>query len=114
MALPTGPGWPEVEEYKEWARIGTDAVPDTLDDVAIDQALSAVKSAIVARCPGLSAAPCPADVLYACLLWANRLLVRRQSPEGIVGVPDMGMVTIATYDSDIRQMLTPWYEPVIA
>jgi hypothetical protein len=114
MPLPTGPNWPEVDEYKEWARIGTDVVPDTLDDVAIDQALSAVKVAIVARCPTLAAAPCPEDVLYACLLWTNRLLVRRQSPEGVVGVPDMGMVTIAAFDSDIRQMLSPWLEPVIS
>lgn len=109
MGLPTGLGWPDIDEYKQWAR-----VPDTVDDVAIDQALSAVKVAIVARCPVLATAACPEDALYACLLWTNRLLVRRQSPEGIVGIQDMGAVAIVGHDSDISRMLSPWIEPVIA
>ena len=109
MALPTGPGWPDIDEYKQWSR-----VTDTVDDVAIDQALSAVKGAIVSRCPVLATAPCPFDALYACLLWTNRLLVRRQSPEGIVGIADMGAVAIMKTDRDIQQMLSPWMEPVIA
>lgn len=109
MALPTGPGWPDIDEYKQWAR-----VPDTVDDVAIDQALSAVKQAIVARCPVLATLACPFDALYACLLWTNRILVRRQSPEGIVGIADMGAVKIMRSDRDIDQMLSPWVEPVIA
>ena len=109
MALPTGPGWPDIDEYRQWAR-----VPDTADDVAIDQALSAVKVAIVARCPVLATAACPEDAQYACLLWTNRLLVRKQSPEGIVGIADMGAVAIVSTDRDILQMLSPWMEPVIA
>ena len=80
MALPTGLNWPTVDEYKDWARIR-----DTSDDVAIDQALSAVMEAIVARAPSLATADCPTDVLYATLLWTNRLLSRRNSPDGIVG-----------------------------
>jgi|SRR3954471_2490453 hypothetical protein len=109
MAQPTGPGWPDLDEYKEWAR-----VPDAVDDVATDQALSAVKEAVIARCPGLAAAACPADVLYGCLLWTNRVLNRRNSPDGIVGVADLGVATIKTFDQDIKQMLSPWLEPVIA
>lgn len=114
MGLPTGPGWPDIEEYKQWARVGSATIPDTLDDVAIDQALSAVKTAIVSRCPVLATQACPADASYACLLWTNRLLVRRQSPEGIVGIADMGAVAIKASDKDIDQMLSPWVEPVIA
>jgi hypothetical protein len=111
MGLPTGLGWPDIDEYKQWARVpGT----DTVDDVAIDQALSAVKVAIVARCPTLATAACPPDALYACLLWTNRVLVRRQSPEGIVGIADLGAVRIMRTDADIDQMLSPWIEPVIA
>jgi hypothetical protein len=109
MALPTGLGWPDIDEYKQWAR-----VVDTVDDVAIDQALSAVMAAIVARCPVLATAPCPEDALYACLLWTNRLLVRRQSPEGIVGIADMGAVKIMRTDADIDDLLAPWKEPVVA
>lgn len=108
MALPTGPGWPDIDEYKDWSKVS-----DTADDVAIDQALSAAKAAIVARCPTLLSAPCPSDVLYGCLLWTNRLLVRRQSPEGVVGVADLGIVNIASRDRDIAQMLSPWLEVVI-
>lgn len=114
MPQPTGPGWPDLDEYKEWARIGSAADPDTLDDVAIDQALLAVKQAVVARCPTLATAACPADVSYGTLLWTNRLLVRRQSPEGVVGIADLGVATIAAFDRDIAQMLSPWIEPVIA
>jgi hypothetical protein len=109
MALPTGLGWPDIDEYRKWAR-----VPDNIDDVAIDQALLAVQEAIVARCPTLATAECPNDVQYACLLWTNRVLNRRNSPDGIVGVADLGVANISKIDTDIRQMLSPHVEPVIA
>jgi hypothetical protein len=109
MALPTGLNWPTVDEYKDWARIR-----DTSDDVAIDQALSAVQEAIVARAPVLATADCPTDVLYATLLWTNRLLSRRNSPDGIVGVADLGVATIAKADRDVLQLLSPWLEPVLS
>jgi hypothetical protein len=108
MALPTGNDWPDVETYKQWARI-----KDSNDDVAIDEALQAVQSAIVSRCPSLAVADCPADVQYGTMLWTNRLLSRRNSPDGIVGVADLGVATIAKADRDILQMLSPWVEPVL-
>lgn len=112
MAQPTGLGWPDLDEYKAWARTKPG---DVADDVAIDQALSAVKSAILQRgLAELLAGPCPEDLAYCVLLWTNRLLVRRQSPEGIVGIADLGVVSIAKVDADIRQMLNPWLQPVIA
>lgn len=109
MALPTGLNWPTLDEYKDWARIR-----DTADDVAIDQALSAVMVAIVARAPALATADCPWDVNYATLLWTNRLLSRRNSPDGIVGVADLGVATIAKADRDVLQLLSPWLEPVLS
>jgi hypothetical protein len=109
MGLPTGPNWPTVDEYKDWARIR-----DTSDDVAIDQALSAVQEAIVSRAPMLATSACPTDVLYATLLWTNRLLSRRNSPDGIVGVADLGVATIAKADRDVLQLLSPWLEPVLS
>jgi hypothetical protein len=109
MPLPTGLNWPTVDEYKDWARIR-----DTNDDVAIDQALSAVMAAIVSRAPLLATADCPTDVLYACLLWTNRLLSRRNSPDGIVGVADLGVATISKADKDVLQLLSPWLEPVLS
>jgi hypothetical protein len=109
MTLPTGTGWPDIDEYRKWAR-----VPDNIDDVAIDQALLAVQEAIVARCPTMATAPCPNDVQYATLLWTNRVLNRRNSPDGVVGVADLGVATISNFDKDITQMLSPYLEPVIA
>lgn len=109
MGLPTGPNWPTVDEYKDWARIR-----DTSDDVAIDQALSAVQEAIVSRAPMLTASACPQDVQYATLLWTNRLLSRRNSPDGIVGVADLGVATIAKADGDVYRLLSPWIEPVLS
>jgi hypothetical protein len=109
MALPTGSGWPDVDEYKAWARVS-----DTVDDAALDQALSAVQEAVVVRCPSLATASCPYDAYYAVLLWTNRVLNRRNSPDGIVGVADLGVATIKNFDKDIAQMLSPYVEPVIA
>lgn len=109
MALPTGPGWPDVDEYKQWAR-----VPDTTDDAAVDQALSAVQEAVIGRCPLLLNVACPNDCRYAVLLWTNRVLNRRNSPDGIVGVAELGVATISNFDKDIVQMLSPYIEPVIA
>lgn len=109
MTLPVGLGWPDIDEYRKWAR-----VPDNVDDVAIDQALLAVQEAIVARCPSLGIAACPNDVQYAVLLWTNRVLNRRNSPDGVVGVADLGVANISNFDKDIVQMLSPHIEPVIA
>lgn len=109
MALPTGIGWPDIDEYRKWARVS-----DNVDDVAIDQALLAVQEAIVARCPSLATAACPNDAQYACLLWTNRVLNRRNSPDGIVGVADLGIATIKSFDKDIVQMLSPYVEPVVS
>jgi hypothetical protein len=109
MPLPSGSGWPDIDEYKAWARI-----PDGVDDVAADQALTAVMTAIVARCPTLATAPCPGDVVYATLLWTNRLLIRRNSPEGVIGIAELGIASIVKIDSDIAQLLSPWLEVVIA
>jgi hypothetical protein len=109
MAPPLGSGWPDLAEYKEWARIA-----DTRDDAAIDQALAAVTSSIVERCPLLLTEACPYEAQYATLLWTNRLLSRRNSPDGIVGVADLGIATVSRADKDILQMLSPWLEQVIA
>jgi len=101
--------WPDLDEYKEWARI-----TDTRDDAAIDQALAAATNAIIARCPVLMVESCPYEVQYATLLWTNRLLSRRNSPDGIVGVADLGIATVSRMDADIKQMLSPWLDQVVA
>lgn len=111
--------WPNADDYRAWARI-----PDAVDDAAIEDALAAVTVGVLARCPSLAApehpdlpvdpATCPADVAYAVLLWTNRLLARRNSPDGVVGVADLGVANVARMDADIQRMLSPWLAVVLA
>ena len=120
MALP-GPGeWLTLEDYKTWARI--DAT-DTTDDEAISRAVAAAMEALEIRAPiafpidpetGEPLAPVPAGVEEAGLLLTNRLMARRNSPDGIVGVSDMGTARVLSYDADITALVSPWTEMVVA
>lgn len=103
--------WPDIPDYRNWAR-----VPDGVDDDAIADALAAVQDAIRMRCPCLfGPTPFVPDSAYqAALLWTSRLLARRNSPEGVVGVGDMGVATIAGYDRDVQRLLSPYIDPVLA
>ena len=117
MAGPWG-SWLTVDEYKAWARIdGT----DTTDDAAIAEAVDASSEAVQIRAPkgfvlddDQAPVPPPGPVHEAGLLLANRLMSRRNSPDGVVGVSDMGTATILSYDADITALLSPWTEMVVA
>jgi hypothetical protein len=41
-------------------------------------------------------------------------MARRNSPDGIVGVSDMGTARVMSYDADIAQLIAPWTPMVIA
>jgi hypothetical protein len=103
--------WPDVLDYRTFAR-----VPDTVDDVAIADALAAVQDAIRARCPILfGATPSVPDAVYqAALLWTARVLSRRNSPDGIVGVGEMGVANVGRWDPDVQRLLAPYTDPVLA
>ena len=105
--------WPTADDYKAWARIGT---ADTLDDAAIAQAVAAVNTHVAGRCTLLDpdAEDLPADVVYACLLLTNRLLARRNSPEGIVGSFDGVIADIGRTDPDAGRLLRPYEAAKIA
>jgi len=114
---PGGP-WLDVAGYKAWARI--DAA-DTADDTAIQEATDATMEAIELRAPlGFAVdvdgnpLPVPAMLIQAGRLLTNRLMSRRNSPDGVVGVSDMGTAIILSYDADISQMIGPWSEMVVA
>lgn len=50
----------------------------------------------------------PAEVNMACLLQAARLFVRRQSPFGIAGSPDLGTVRLfSKLDADVETLVRP-------
>lgn len=114
---PGGP-WLTAGAYKAWARID---VSDTADDPAIQAAVDAAQEALELRAPlGFvidpegDPLPVPAMLTQAGLLLTNRLMSRRNSPDGVVGVSDMGTATILSYDADISQMVGPWTEAVVA
>lgn len=112
--------WLTRDAYKAWARIDAS---DTRDDAAIDAAVAAAAEAVELRAPVAFATdvngapiydPPPPGVQQAGLLLANRLMSRRNSPDGVVGVPELGTARIASYDADISALLGPWTEMVIA
>jgi hypothetical protein len=105
-------GWPDRDAYKAWAR-----VVDNFDDVAIDDALAAVLTAIESRCPVLfGATPAvPDDAHQAALIWANRLLARRNSSEGVIGTGgDLSAIRVGRWDPDVERLLAPYKDVVIA
>jgi hypothetical protein len=117
VATPWGP-WLTPDEYKAYARIES---ADTTDDAAITEAVDASMEAIQLRAPrgfvtdeAGAALPVPYGVHQAGLLLTNRLMSRRNSPDGVVGVSDMGTARILSYDADINVLLSPWTEMVVA
>lgn len=107
--------WPTLTDYLCYARI-----TDTYDDAIVTSSLAAVKAAVLHRCPMLATVvepDVPDDVFHAMLIWTNRLVARRNSPEGIVGIGvagDMGVVNIGRYDSDVQRLLAPYTAAVLA
>lgn len=50
----------------------------------------------------------PADVTQAALLMAVRLFRRKDSPEGVIGSADFGLVRVTNRDPDVRALLEPY------
>lgn len=110
--------WLTVAGYKAWARID---VADTTDDAAITEASDAAMQALQLRAPrGFvydpdtgDPLPPPAMLVQAGRMVVNRLMARRNSPDGVVGVSDLGTATVLSYDTDINQNVSPWTEMVV-
>jgi hypothetical protein len=113
-----GGSWLTVDGYKAWARIPDS---DTTDDVAISEASAAAAEAIELRAPKPfkpdpdtgETPPTPPMLIQAGRLLTNRLLARRNSPDGVVGVSDIGTATVLSYDADINQQISPHSEMVL-
>lgn len=113
------PPWLTVDDYKAFARI-----TDSTDDAAISGNVAAAMSVLELRAPYAFVfepdtdppvpVPVPDDVHQAGLLLVNRLMARRNSPDGVVGVSDMGTARIASYDADINMLVSAWTESVVA
>lgn len=50
----------------------------------------------------------PEAIAEATLLQANRLLKRRDSPEGVIGSADWGSARVSRWDPDVEDLLTPY------
>jgi hypothetical protein len=55
----------------------------------------------------------PQGVYEACLLRAARLFKRRESPDGIAGAGDFGVVRVGRYDPDYDSLIQPFVIPGI-
>lgn len=54
----------------------------------------------------------PDPIKAACLLLAGRLFRRKDSPEGVKGFSDMGVVRVSRYDSDYDNAIGPYVRTV--
>lgn len=56
----------------------------------------------------------PADVRLACVIQAQRLFKRFDSPLGVVGMGDMGSIRVSRVDSDVQALLSPYVRMAVA
>jgi len=116
----------DVASLKTYLRI-TQA--DTLDDEVLQTIVLAVMAEQVARLipsafdvpqvnpliVGGEPVPKVADDVYqAALQRGARLYARRASPEGLVGLGELGVARIPPYDKDIDALEAPWRAVVLA
>lgn len=94
-----------VEQFRKWA--GTQ-VPAQVPDVLIQQCLDEAEAGIAADC-GTTIDAITADRAAAAVAVgeeqrrANRLLARRNSPEGVAGIGDAGVIAIPSRDADSQR-----------
>lgn len=50
----------------------------------------------------------PADLVQAVDLLTARYLARRNSPDGMVGLGDLGPAQVPYSDADVERLLNPW------
>ena len=51
----------------------------------------------------------PAPVTQACIIQAARIYKRNDSPTGVMGFGDMGIIRVGTQlDPDVKQLLEPY------
>lgn len=77
-------------------------------------AYKAAEAAVRARCrwpyETSDGAPIPApdDLVQAVILRTGRYMARANSPDGLVGMGEMGVMRVSVVDGDIRALEGPW------
>jgi hypothetical protein len=56
----------------------------------------------------------PVDVRLACVILSQRLFKRFDSPTGVLGMGDLGVIRISRIDSDIQALLAPYQKVSVA
>jgi hypothetical protein len=56
----------------------------------------------------------PLDVRMACILQAQRLFKRFDSPLGVLGMSDLGTIRVSRVDSDVQALLAPYMKVTYA
>ena len=100
------PDWPALAEVKDQLRIRES---DTTDDRIILACRDAATAHVLERCgqPDWGDGDVPPDVRRAAVMLAGRLVKRRDSLDGSIGMPDLGTVRIYGRDFDIERLLVP-------
>jgi hypothetical protein len=95
--------WPRLEDLKLWVR-----VTDRSEDAFLTRLLGDSIEAVQERCgQWWPAGEVPRTVARATIMHASRVYKRRDSLDGTIGLPDMGMLRVGKFDSDIDGFLYP-------
>lgn len=95
---------PTAADFRAWSGANLPAtVPDALIQGVLDEAAAAVASEVGVAEAVLWSGPAAPIATGEVLRRASRLLARRNSPEGIAGVGEMGMVTVPARDVDSQR-----------
>lgn len=58
--------------------------------------------------------PAPNDLVQAVQLITARYLARKNSPDGFVGMGDLGLARVGATDRDVDRLIAPWRKQVLA
>jgi hypothetical protein len=82
------------------------------DPAIVQEAYDAAESWVGARVswydPDDPTADAPESLAQAVCLQTQRLLARRNSPDGLVGMGDLGFARVPVTDADVQSLIAPW------
>ncbi len=81
--------------------------PRVSEDV-FDAAWNAAERYVAERVTVPGGTPAPADLVQAINLLTARYLARRNSPDGMVGMGELGPARVTIADRDVERLIDPW------
>ena len=95
----------EVDDFREWAGVGAQ-VSDDVIAATLDEAEAAIAWDVGETIATIVGNPDASAIAYGEeLRRANRLLSRKNSPEGIAGVGSEGIITLPSRDPDSQRAI---------